>query len=190
MEDITSIFEKVPFGERGWIKGKFEKDTPIEAKIATLLHSWVSISTKGKALELKKYEKLFQLAKLKYPKYFSSPIGKKAYRGLSLDDSKVNKFFKEYPSTKWKMVKYKGRRFFTLDKLFNYSGNKVVDSWSTSFDIAESFSMNDDMNVIMETEIDNSFIFSPKLMDNINGDDESEVLSFKQNRKVKIYVRI
>lgn len=187
MDQVKKTFEKIPFADReidGWNKGS-EKDTDLEYEIAWLLKGWTAVSGKNIANKLKSYERLFQAAKKKFPNTFQPPLGKKVYRGLGLNDKKYKEIINNYAFSD---IKYQSYPVKISQKLFNYEGNKPVDSWSMKFSEAARFSSRRLQNqIVLETIVDNSFIFNPKFMDKIYAK-ESEILSFKQNRKVRLYL--
>ena len=205
MSKVDKAFEKLPFADElaNWKHlpaGSSEPDTELESELAFFLNDWVDQPDKVTAQKLKSYESIFQAAKSEFPKVFMPPVGDSAFRGMSFPYKKVVAWVKKsYKENSLKLVPKYRFKYYTSPNYFSYVGNKPVQSWTTDFEVAETFSANNVSNelihIILETTIDDSFIFNPifmnKIYTDVIGDDsyENEVICFKKQMKVKIYVQ-
>lgn len=201
------VFEKVPFGDEvgSWkhlpYKTSPEKDTELEYELAIFLNDWVEHPAEQIANKLKKYEKIFQDAKSKFPKVFMPPMGETVYRGMFFPGDKVIAWMKKaYKDGTLKTKKIGGVKHYTSSDHFSYRSFKEVSSWSTDIEVALNFSEASsspdpkNISIIIDTVVDNSFIFNPVFMDKIyddvigNNSWEHETVCFKKQMKVGIHV--
>lgn len=196
MDVVDKTFEDIPFADEnsewnhlGLSADDDEPDTALEKKISVAIQKWFyGEGSKDDAIQLFKYKKLFQAAKEKFPDVFAPPYDEEAYRGMSITAAQRDKIIdKGYIGDEF----FHDRNWMVIDKLFDYKGNKPVESWTTNPQIAINFAVRSayekkPVAVILETIIDDSFLFNDYFSADMMG--ESEVISFQRNRKVKVYI--
>lgn len=210
-KNADSVFQQVPFSDQdykwshlyrlprpkgGWPE---EKNTKDEQAIAYYLEKWIDGSSLSTANTLKKYESILKQAKQKFPGIFKAE-GKVAYRGTLYDNNKIFNWFKKNQKNKTLITKnISEENWYTCDSKFLFKANKPIQSWTPDFDVALSFASLDNFNkslspIILSTVIDDDFIFNPLFMDAVyqyvhdSGTYENEIISFKKDRKVNVFI--
>lgn len=164
-----------------------EKDTPKEIEIINNLKNWTAGSTDSTEKAMISTVADLQVLRQYFPEILNPPYGKKAYRGTSLKLKEIMNFIKKYP--KYDVIEYDMIRF---KQPYPYVSKREVNSWSTTPFFAssfqgKSFESADNVPVVFETKIDDTFIINPIVMNiifktaaNEFSRDEDEIIKFDQ----------
>ena len=167
-----------------------EPNTKWESELYDKINGWTFSSSDTLAKYFKKNKALLDTLAQEFPKLLQPPIGKKVYRGTSI---KISSLINAFKTKDFDVVKIKGKEFFHFKNL-KYSPIRDSQSWTVNYDAAFKFSGNSDgqfaVQVIYATTIDENFIFSPTLLNNIFGGDEQETIRVAKEGEFEAYVDV
>ena len=188
--DLRFAFDDISFNPKN-----IQKADPvvmgrvIEETLRIILSDWQDDSTNANADMLMKFSPLF----IEMSKSMKSinPTQDTAFRGTKIDDTKLKALVKKSKPADWKVVKnisdipyvqYIGPK----KNAFVYKPKRNVQSWSVRAKSASRFG-----NVVISTDLDNTFFFTPEFLYNLTGTfkHEKETIHFgKYPMNVTLYI--
>lgn len=167
-----------------------EPNTKWESELYNKIRGWTFSSSDVLAKYFKKNKALLDTLAQEFPKLLQPPIGKKVYRGTSI---KISSLINAFKTKDFDVVKVAGKEYFHFKNL-KYSPMRDSQSWTVNYDAAFKFSGKSDaetqVQVIYTTIADESFIFSPTLLNNIFGGDEQETIRVAKSGTFEAYVNV
>lgn len=167
-----------------------EPNTEWESELYDKIRGWTFSSSDTLAKYFKKNKALLDTLAQEFPKLLQPPIGKKVYRGTSI---KISSLINAFKTKDFDVVEVAGKEYFHFKNL-KYSPLRDSQSWTIKHDTAFNFYGKSDgsfaVQVVYATIADNSFIFSPTLLNNIFGGNERETIRVAKSGIFEAYVDV
>jgi len=145
--------------------------------------------------------------KKEIPKKFQPPVGKKAYRGSSIPPEIATTILKKKAGDSPTIVSISGDAEEGLEKFIvvpnvPYTPHRKAQSWTLNKKVAADFSnpmsgpssdlgvSENNVGVVYEATIDNSFYLNPKAFGGDNYSEESEILRIGGKSAFTLYIRL